>query len=303
MRLEDYPNLLILNKLVAPIELSTKKLHDISAHIEDSKHEVVVHGLFVMAVSSMEVMLSDVLEYFLVSFPMKLPNNDFKFEKDIFFDNYFKLLRKTAESHITGLSYKSFEDYFKKAFDHFSIEWPDFFDVIGNDIKEIRATRNLLLHNNLILNDQYRSTAGPKMRDGSSGRIKVDKPYLKQTIEIFLSFEEQLRLKLSEKYKEYTKINANKRLWKFLFTTPVMPYDHFWDYDEKTDTIYALKKGKYEKSLSNSETLLLSLWRTQFNEFCKLNKHMTRFNMVHFDSRYKEKILFFLSMASDFPFE
>jgi hypothetical protein len=301
MRLEDYPNLLILNKLVAPIELSTKKLRDISAHIEDSNHDVVVHGLFVMAVSSMEVMLSDVLEYFLVSFPMKLPNNDFKFEKEIFFDYYFALLKKTAETHITGLSYKSFEDYFKKAIDYFSIEWPDFFEVIGNDIKEIRATRNLLLHNNLILNDQYRSTAGIKKR-GGSGRIKVDKPYLKQTIVIFLSFEEQLRLKLSEKYKEYTKINANKRLWKFLFTTPVMPYDHFWDYDEKTDTIYALKKGKYEEQLSNSETLLLSLWRTQF-QFCKFNEHMVHFNMLHFDSHNKEKILFFLSIASDFPFE
>lgn len=294
---------MIVKKLLAPLDLSTKKLQEISAHVEDLKHEVIAHGLFVMAVSSVEVMLSDVLEYLLVSFPMKLPNNDFKFEKDIFFENYFALLRKAAEAHIIGLSYKSFDDYFKRALDHFSIDWADYFDTIGNDIKEIRATRNLLLHNNLIVNDQYRATAGPQMREDFGSRIEVDKAYLKKTVEILLSFEDQLRLKLADKYKNYTKINANKRLWSFLFTSPVMPYDDFWRYDEKTDTIYALKKGKYENNLSNSETLLLSLWRTQFNEFCKRNKHMTRFNMVHFDSRYQEKILFFLSIAADFPFE
>jgi hypothetical protein len=262
MRLEDYPNLLIVKKLIAPIDLSMKKLQEISTHIVDLKNEVMTHGLFVMAVSSMEVMISDVLEYFLRSFPMKLPSNEFKFEKDIFFENYFTLLRKAAEAHITGLSYKSFEDYFKKALEHFSIEWDDFFETLGNGIKEIRATRNLLLHNNLIVNDQYLNTAGPQSRASDRGsRLKVDKPYLKKTVDILLKFEEQFRVKLSDKYNEYTKINANKRLWSFLFKSPVMPYDDFWNYDDKTDHIYALKKGKYENDLSYSETLILSLWR------------------------------------------
>jgi len=301
MRLEDYPDLLIIKKLISPIDLSQKKLQEISAHISDLKSEVIVHGLFVMAVSSMEVMISDVLEYFLRSFPKKLPSNDFKFEKDIFFDNYFTLLRKAAESHITGLSYKSFDDYFKKALEHFSIDWADFIDTFGNDIKEIRATRNLLLHNNLIVNDQYFDTAGPRARGSARGSsLKVNKSYLQMTVEIILRFEEQLKEKLLDKYNGYTKINANKRLWSFLFTSPVMPYDDFWDYDEKADHIYALKKGKYENNLSNSETLLLSLWRAHFNG---TGKDLTHFNMVHFDSRYQEKILFYLSVSAEFPFE
>lgn len=79
-----------------------------------------------------------------------------------------------------------------------------------------------------------------------------------------------------------------------------MPYDDFWHYDEKTDHIYALKEGKYEANLSNSETLLLSLWRAHFNGS---GEHMRRFNMVHFDSRYTENILFFLAIAAKFPLE
>ena len=120
------------------------------------------------------------------------------------------------------------------------------------------------------------------------------------TVAILLEFEAQLKMRLTAKYKEYTKINANKRLWRFLFKTPVMPYDDFWQYDEKFDHIYALKKGKYEGSLSNSETLLLSLWRAHFNG---TGEYMTRFNMVHFGSSYQEKVLFFLSIAAEFPFE
>ena len=301
MRLEDYPHLLINKKLISPIDLSIKKLEEISAHIADHESDVMIHGLFVMAVSSTEFMIYDVLEYFLICFPEKLPNNEFKFEKDIFFDNYFTLLRKAAESHMIGLSYKSFEEYIKKALEHLSIEWADFFKTFGDNIKEIRATRNLLLHNNLIVNDQYINTAGSLTRESNRGkRLIVDKLYLKNTVETLLSFEDEFKLKLLSKYKDYSKISANKRLWSFIFTTPVMPYDDFWEYDEKSDRIYAMEKGRYEDGLSNSETIFLSLWRAHFNWN---SKDLTRFNMVHFDSQYQDKILFFLSVAAEFPFE
>ena len=301
MKLEDYPNLLIVKKLTSPIELSLNKLQEISNHTDDIKSDVLAHGLFVMAISSLEVMLSDVLLYFLKSFPKKIPSNEFKFEKGIFFDNYFNLLKKASEFHINNLSYKSFEDFFKKALEHFSINWPDFFETNGDYIKEFRATRNLLLHNNLVVNDQYLEAAGPKLREDQTGRkLKVDIPYLKDTIAILMEFETQLKERLNVKYGEYTKINANKQLWKFMFKSPVMPYDDFWKYDEKADSIYALTKGKYENNLSNSETLLLSLWRAHFNG---TGKHMARFNMVHFGSSYQEKVLFFLSIAAEFEFE
>lgn len=301
MNLENYPNLLIVKKLTTPIDLSLKKLQEISDYADDIKGELLVHGLFVLAISSLEVMVSDVLLYFLRSFPQKLPSNEFKFEKGVFFDNYFKLFKKVAESHINNLSYKSFEDYFQKALEYLSIEWPDLFETMGAQIKEVRATRNLLLHNNLVVNDQYLDSAGPKLREARRGcTLKVDVPYLKDTVALLLEFETQFKMRLTNKYKEYTKINANKGLWDFLFKSPVMPYDDFWEYDERSDRIYAMKEGRYEGCLSNSETLLLSLWRAHFHG---TSKHMTRFNMYHFDSSYQEKVLYFLSIAYEFPFE
>jgi hypothetical protein len=297
MRIEDYPNLMVLRRLIYPIELSLNKLKEISSHVPDTKGEVIVHGLFLMAVASMEVMVADVLQYFLRSFPQKLPADEFKFDKDTFFENYFSLLRKAVDAHINGLFYKSFEDFFNKLLDHLSLDWPDFQQAFGDDIKELKATRNLLLHNNLVINDQYKDTTGVKKRE----RVMVDKPYLQGALNILLGFEEGLKVKLLEKYKEYTKINANRRLWSFLFTSPVMPYDDFWKYDEKTDHIVAYKQGRYENNLSHSETLILSLWRAHFNR--SGGEAMKGFSMRQFDTRNQERVLFFLSVGSDFQFE
>jgi hypothetical protein len=288
---------MVLKRLTHPVDLSVGRLNEISAHVSDAKPEVIVHGLFVMAVASMEIMIADVLHYFLRSFPQKLPANEFKFEKDTFFENYFRLLRKAIDAHINSLSYKSFEDFFGKLLEYLSLDWPDFRQAFGDDIKEIKATRNLLLHNNLVVNDQYVDTAGVKKRE----RPVVDKPYLQRTLQVLLGFEEGLKGRLVEKYKEYTKINANKRLWSFLFHSPVMSYDDFWQYDETTDSIVAFKQGRYENNLARSELLLLSLWRAQFS----INgggEAMKGFNMRSFDTDNQEKALFFLSIASDFSF-
>jgi hypothetical protein len=301
MKVEDFPNLMVVKRLIAPIDLSQKKLLGISSQLKEAKSEVVVHGLLVMAVSTMETMFGDVIEYFLRSFPQKLPSSEFKFDKESFFDNYFTLLKKAIETHIIGLSYKSFEEFFRRALEHLGIEWSDFFDVLGNDIKEIKATRNLLLHNNLVTNDQYLETAGPAKRELDRGiQLKVDSAYLQKTVSVLMSFEEELRNRLTEKYKEYTKITAAKRLWSYLFQSPVMLFDDFWNYSEALDRITSFKRVDFHDFLSSSETFLLSLWLVHFNGNAK---YMTRFNMRYFDSKYQEKVFLFLSVASEFEFE
>jgi uncharacterized DUF497 family protein len=46
---------MVVKRLTYPIDLSLNKLKEISSHVSDAKAEVVVHGLLVMAVASMEV--------------------------------------------------------------------------------------------------------------------------------------------------------------------------------------------------------------------------------------------------------
>jgi len=236
----------------------------------------------------MEVMVSDVLRYYLINFPQKL-STTFKFEKDEFFENHFGLLERGIDKYIYALSYESFESYFKKLLKHLSIEWNDFQDSFGKDLQEIKDDRNLLLHN------------GKAVHESRSGQSKINYDYVVGSIDKIINFEEELKKRINEKYKEYTKINANKKLWQFMFKSPVMAYDDYWRYDEIKDRIYALKKSKYEDGLSGSETILLGLWRNHFNYGD--GSRMKNFNMKHLVGATREKALFFLSIAGEFSFE
>lgn len=113
MDLNSYPNLLMKKRLVRPIVLSIDKIQNAREHIKINLPDILMHGIFVMIVSSMEIMLSDSLKYFLRYFPQKLDGKDLKYSKDEFFNNYFRLIDATAEKCVITQSYKSFDDYFK----------------------------------------------------------------------------------------------------------------------------------------------------------------------------------------------
>ncbi len=211
-------------------------------------------------------------------------------------------LNKSIENYIISLSYKSYREYFDVFIEQLSLEWKDYYEDIGKYIQEIKATRNLLLHNNLIVNEQYLESAGIEKRAKPEGdKLSVQYDYVLFSIKLIIKFEKLLKNKISEKYKEYTKINANKRLWEFLFKSPVMPFDDYWEYDEKSDHIIAFKKGKHEGALSGSETALLGLWRTHFAG--SGYDHLKHFHIRRFDNVNREKVLFFLSIAHKFNFE
>jgi len=285
MEIEHYPNLLVVTKLVRPIDISINYVRKIKSHLRPDLEEVFIYGVFVFSVASIEVMLSDVLKYYLTHFPQKL-STDFKFDKDEFFENYFTLLETAIDRYLYNLSYKSLEEHLNKFLNHLSIEWNEFQDSFGKDLQEIKTARNLLLH------------TGKAVRGGKNGDLPVDYDYVVQSIDKILSFEEELKKRISEKYKEYTKINANKKLWKYMFKTPLMAsYDDYWLYDESEDSIPGLKRSQYEDGLSSSETMLLELWRSHFS-----GAHIKNFNMKHLDRTNREKAMFFLSIAGEFSF-
>ncbi len=296
MKIKDYPNLLIVNRLVRPIEISHTKLIQIREHLNPELDKVLMHGIFVLAVASTEVMLSDILKYLLSSIPQKLPEKEFKYDKETFFENYFDLLKKSTENYVKSLSYKSFENFSDKFIEHVGIDWPKFHNDIGKYIQEIKATRNLLLHNNLVINDQYKESAGELKRRN----IVVDYQYVCSAVDLFIKYEDILKEKIINKYKSYTKIKANKELWSFLFNSPVMQFDDYWHYNEENDDIIGFKEGKHEGALSGSETAMLGLWRTHFHG--SGGDHLKHFHIRKFDNIHREKVMLFLTIAYDFSF-
>lgn len=295
MKVDEYPNLLIVTKLVESIGISMNKIREIRKLLHPDTEEVFIQGGFVLSVASMEIMMSDILRYYLICFPQKL-STDFKFEKAVFFKKHFNLLEETIEKHLYGLFYKSFEDYFNNFLNYLSIEWEGFWESLGKYLQEIKCTRNSLLHNNLVNYDRYLECAGIAAR--SFGRLKIDYSYATNSLEKIIEFEECLEKLIFEKYQEYTKINANKRLWQFMFETPIMPYDDYWRYDKSKDHIFAMRRGRYEDDISSSEKMLLELWRSHFNR-----TGIENFNMKHLVGAAREKAMFFISIAGEFLFE
>lgn len=287
MSIEDYPNLLILSKLIKPIDRSVKNIREWKAKLSPDMEKVFASGVFVMSVASMECMMLDVLKYYLKNFPQKLPASEFKYSKEDFLANYSDLLEKITENHVATLSFGSFENLCGKLLEYLSIEWEGFQESLGKQIGDIKGKRNSLLHKDLIARDHY--------FEQDSEKIKVDYGYALQSIELILRFEAALKERILSKYSAYTKINANKRLWKFMFTTPLMQYDDYWVYDEQDDSILAFKECEDEKGLSGSETVLLGLWRNQFTR----DYDMKNFNMRSLSPR---KVRFFISIAGDFDF-
>jgi len=299
MNIKEYPNLLILKNLIAPIDNSLKKLDNCISNISEDIDDVLIEGLFVLSISSVEIMLSDILKYFYRCFPLKLPKNGFQFDKDTFFNNQFDLIDKSIEGHIMSLSYKSYKEYFDIFLEQLSLEWKDYYTEFGDYIEEIKATRNLLLHNNLVVNEQYIGSAGIKKRSNSiSDKLTIKYDYALSSLKLIIEFEKLLKAKIVKKYKIYTKVNANKRFWGFIFKSPVMPYDDFWIYDEQKDEIIGYKEGKYEGALSGSEVALLGLWRAHFAG--SGSDHLKNFHMRRFDNKNREKVLFFLSTVHQF---
>jgi len=297
----DFPNLLIANKLLAPIDRSATDVEKAMVCCTPATDPILLHGLFVIALSFIEAMLTDVLEYFLTSFPLKIPANEFKYEKDVFFASYRDLTAKTVERYLNSLAYRSFEDHFTAFLELTSIQNSSVLQTHVGKLKEARATRNVLLHNSLVANNLYLASAGDLRRTNrAGGRLKCDHPYVTRTIDTISAFAIDLRKALSQKYSEYTKIRANKELWNFMFKSPIMQYDDYWLYSIEEDSIPAFKYYDRESQLANSERLLLALWRSHFGGTG--NEAMQSFNMKHFDDRNQAKILYFLSLADSFPF-
>jgi len=283
MQINDYPNLLMVSKLIEPIDILTKNINEIRKHLRSDLEVLFIHGAFVLAVSRIEVMLSDVLRYYLICFPQKL-STDFKFDKEEFLENQFTFLETAVDKYLYNLFYKPLGDYLDKFLQHLSIEWNDFQDSLGNSLQAIKNNRNSLLH------------TGKANRTDNDGQIDYD--YVVQSIDEILNFEEELKKRIAEKYKEYTKINANKRLWQYMFKSPVMHYDWYWHYDESKDHIFGLKHSEYEDGLASSEKMLLELWRSHFN-----GSSIESFNMKHLDGTNRAKAMFFMSIAGTFSFE
>ncbi|WP_338542307.1 hypothetical protein [Paenibacillus tundrae] len=99
----------------------------------------------------------------------------------------------------------------------------------------MKETRNLLVHNDLKVNEIYLAKCKNYKRASDKDinkYIDFDEEYIKECLNLCVDFmDSYLLTKLQMKYKDYTKIKAMKEIWDYLFDTPILKFDDFWEHD------------------------------------------------------------------------
>jgi hypothetical protein len=162
----------------------------------------------------------------------------------------------------------------------------------------VKETRNILLHNSLVASRQYVARAGRFRRtDAEDRKLPLTREYVSSALTNVGALIEELRRRMSEQYESYTRVAAFRRLWDYLFSSPVMQFDDYWTVDVEKDEFSSLKLSKWEERLSSSEQAFLSVWRIHFNSWKKPQKIASMYGL---DPDNQRKMLWFLATLRDF---
>ncbi len=300
------PRLLILGSLLQPSLRAQNALEEIREKLPSTASESIeLRGFFVLMISAVETMLTDTYTYYLRSFPESFDFKDAKFSKDdILSANLaLDLIELQVEKDAISQSYGSFPELLRSVMKTIGITEPPLDSELIDRIVEIKETRNLLLHNNLQVNRRYVARAGRFRRtEHDSGTLPLAQKYVSEACENLTRFVKDLEARMNAAYGSYTKLAALRRLWDYLFNSPIMKFDDFWVTDSEKDKVWALKVNPLEKQLSSSEQAFLGVWRTHFNRWEHSSRDATSI-MYSLDSHHKRKMLWFLATLADFDIQ
>ncbi|WP_035335708.1 hypothetical protein [Dokdonia sp. PRO95] len=252
------PILLLREELLNPIEQALTRIEKIRKRKINNSDSIILEGLFALGVSSFEHALIDTLRTLFLHIPDKLDLKTEVINKDQLINGI--PLNHAIENKVNGVSYKNISDILE----YFASKTGINSNLVSKDeidrLLELKATRNLLIHNNLIVNSIYDETAGPNKRN-SGDRLTISQNYLFESIVVLRNILNKFKVALEDKYKTFTKINATKNLFNYIFTTPIMDFENEFNLFEDQDRIGAMKTETSQiGNLSSSETLLFKMW-------------------------------------------
>lgn len=257
----EKPVLLTKTELIQPVIHALARITEIKYSITSSDNKMVLHGVFVLAVSSFENALIDSLGIVFKYIPDRLGiENDappLKI-KDLIEG---QALDKIIEKRLRSIAYMNVEDILEKYIQHCRIGKGSILNDIDK-LKEIKATRNLLIHNNLKNNSTYKETAGPlKRSSGRGNELVVDFNYLQESTQVLIDILTSIQNEIEITYKDYTRLRAIEALFKFILPTPIMKLQDEFYILPKEDTIGGINEETSSRGgLSSSEEFIYDMF-------------------------------------------
>jgi hypothetical protein len=270
------PSMLTLAGLLAPVQRAESRIKDIWLAATRTDGSVIVdHGLFVLMISSFEVMLADCLKYYLIQRPDKLDFKDDKFTTELLLASPFTrdFVPAKVEKKVRAVGFGSLKKALNYVLNTLEINEPPFVEAVEEPVErviEAKETRNLLLHNDLIINDDYRNRAGQYARTGERGpawpddpkRLAIPSEYMVATYGHIENVIREFKNRLCQRYENCTRLAFFRQLWDYIIANPEFArFDDFWQVNAERDCITGILIWKAECQLGGAEKMLLGFWR------------------------------------------
>lgn len=168
-----------------------------------------------------------------------------------------------------------------------------------------------MVHNNLIVNKLYLSKCKESCRRATESDINkslaFDKSYAYKSINICINIlKNDVVDKLKEKYESYTKIKAMKEIWEWLFNSPKLNFDEYWEYDNKGNLLYFKKddiNSMFRICYSTTEKILMALIMLHYwgsiREIDSINVDI--FNLKAMYGERRSKYLYLQGVLDKYP--
>lgn len=297
----NIPNLLTIYELIEPIKSTKKTLNEISDELENETiKEISLKGLFVLGIGNVEILLIDLLKRYLSLNPLKITllkkdtgtvkqKKEMIVDRDDFFNG--KIAASIIENELIKLSYGNLLNIIEILKKLLAIDL-NILDIEKGILNEIKETRNLLIHNNLIVNSNYLTKSKEHARANKlNDKLPLDPIYIKTAINIMIKLVESIENNVLKKYGSKTLLALFCKLWEYTFKEHIRFDDYFVMNKEKDIYDGPYSDGKF--TLSSSEKLFLDLWKSQ-----RFSTSINEFNLCSLDEDNSEKMPFLIDIFS-----
>lgn len=254
-------NFLLWNVVEKKSMESIKELTLTMQQLQKSENSIVIKSLFVYGISTFENVMTDILREFCKAFPEKIPSKEILLSKEQILNDTEVIVEIFLDNSINKLTYGSLEKYISEFTKLLAIDMiPDVSKLI-----EIKETRNLIMHNNLIVNSIYltkcKNDCVRATEKDINKKLPFDKEYAYKSLKLCVDvLNENILVKLKDKYGSFTKIKAMEEIWNELFNSPILKFNEYWEYDNNGNLLGFINKDietYFYNGYSTTEKMLM----------------------------------------------
>jgi hypothetical protein len=194
------------------------------------KRELGVYesSVIIRSFTEIECLVSDILIDFLICYPGHLENKDISIVDLSENHSVQNAIRVRAQKTVTDWSHGRFERYLDKAISILNKKARIDADLIER-MKEIKATRDILVHNGGRHNNLYEEKAGKyKRKPDFNEYLEISKDYILASIDTMHRFADDFKVVIPEKILNHTKVDAFKEMWNDSHLADRLSFDEAW---------------------------------------------------------------------------